>query len=91
MLNARLGGGPGQNRIKAPKAQNRPRAIRVMRASLALLVIFSLSCAVALPSCSSFMGQAFVRSDIKPTKTEPSLNGIQIVGVTDSVTRQLLA
>jgi polysaccharide export outer membrane protein len=37
------------------------------------------------------MGRGFVRSDIKPTKTEPSLNGIQIVDVTDSVTRQLLA
>jgi len=62
-----------------------------MRASLALPILFSLTCAVALPGCSSFMGQGFVRSDIKPTKTEPSLNGIQIVDVTDSVTRQLLA
>jgi polysaccharide export outer membrane protein len=54
-------------------------------------VALSLICAAVLSGCADFMGQALMRSTVDPASTEPELNGIQIVDVTDPITRELLA
>jgi len=63
----------------------------IMRIQLAALATVALLGSVILPGCTALPGSGFLRSDLEPDKVEQKLNGIQLVEITDSVARQVLA
>lgn len=50
-----------------------------------------LGTALALAGCSTLPGSGFIRDDLDPVKAGQMLNGIQLVTVTDDVTRRMLS
>lgn len=63
----------------------------IMRIQHQAFAVIALLCALMLPGCSTLPGSGFLRSDLAPDTAEQKLNGIQLVDVTDAVTRQILA
>lgn len=63
----------------------------IMRIQHQALAVVALLCALILPGCSTLPSSGFLRSDLEPGQVEQKLNGIQLVDVTDAVTRQILA
>lgn len=62
-----------------------------MRRPLARKAVFSLLCAALLPGCVDLAGSGFLRSELKVENAEPGLQGMQLVDLSDTVARKVIA